>query len=1459
MTRATDVAISLVSRSNYFISNNVNRAISIHHNAGGSLVNKTMDFVYCTKCYLTAGNLASVVILNLGASTGLPLGPPGSTTDTLCSGRTDWLCGIDGVGQANLHMVREPELQASIPSILIEVSYISNTAEELRLKDPNYLDDNAWAIYSGVSEHFGSLQDKTLIRLSGTDPVYWLQHGKLYWVTTAAIITDMSTLPGWGIDKIHDYPLNVFNPDNYPKGPRFIYSNSDSNGLLIRQTSDSKVYAIVDGKRRWITSQEALMWEGHDWNPDVIEVTSSAISNNVPNQGIDIYGIGEGETNQSIKNSFIAAYNRNANGSYCKSSTSWMGWPGTFSSCLGFPTSQVGDAYPSGYSGITGKYQQFDYTDTIFGTINWTSQYGAYEVHGAIGKQYKDLGFSSSCLGFPKSDEYQWGNNRRSDFEGGYIYWDSQTNTTNVLCSWNCSTPGIPSNPSPYWMETGVSSNPTLSWAACPNTDSYDVYFGTSPSPPYIGSTTSTSYFRSGLSYSTNYYWQIVAKNNCGNSNPGPVWSFTTVSASSTTAIITTTVSPNTTTTIVPSTTTTTVAPTTTTTQPPTTTTAFSSSSSSSSTTTIPGAYSWYPMISGTNIGLLSVWGSSSTNVFAVGGETPVQTILHYDGNTWSSMDSVNSNRLNGVWSSSSSDVFAVGQNGTILHYDGSTWSAMDSGTAETLWSVWGNAGSDVFAAGSYGTILHYNGSTWTPMNSGTTIILWSVWGSSGSDVFAVGDNGTILHYNGSVWARMTSGTTNYLNGIWGSSGSDVFVVGGNITRIILHYDGYAWSTMESGSKWAFYAVWGSSGSDVFAVGNDDIGGAIYYYNGSSWSRMTTSSAGLSGIWGNSGVDVFAVGSEGTILRYGVPPPTTTSTAPTTTIEPTSSTTTVSSTTTTTISTGTRQWIKTYGGDSADEAYSILQTKDGGYIVAGSTQSFGAGRYDGWVIKLDASGNIIWQKTYGDILEDLIQSVTQLSSGDYIVAGYTHGSHLKDVWVLKLDSTGNILWQKTYGGNSDDVANSIEKTADGGFILTGYTESFGAGRSDVWVLKLDSAGEIIWQKTYGGGNYDFGNSIQQTEDGGFIVAGITESFGAGGQDLLLLKLDSNGNIVWQKAYGGSDWDSGSSVQQTADGGYVVAGSTQSFGAGNYDAWILKVDGNGNIVWQKTYGGINTDGAVSIKQTTDDGYIAAGTTESFGYGRDLWILKVDRNGEIPYCSMMGNSNALANNASFTVADTNISGSLSSATLGNTSVSHYNSSATASLICEAIDSDGDGIIDGEDNCPTKPNGPDFGTCSATSDNPGINCSSDADCVIGCSVNGHCLKNQEDADGDGIGDVCDNCPNNCNVQQLDADGDGIGDVCDADPGCGGCSGIQCEQECSSPEGSQWIKTYGGNSSDEAYTISQTNDGGYMVAGMSKSFGAGGGVLMIKLDGNGDIIWQKTYGGEIGTTAPVLDERES
>ncbi len=354
-------------------------------------------------------------------------------------------------------------------------------------------------------------------------------------------------------------------------------------------------------------------------------------------------------------------------------------------------------------------------------------------------------------------------------------------------------------------------------------------------------------------------------------------------------------------------------------------------------------------------------------------------------------------------------------------------------------------------------------------------------------------------------------------------------------------------------------------------------------------------------------------------------------------------------------------WV--LGGSAEDQAYSIQQTDDGGYIVAGSTQSNDGdvtgnhGSSDYWIVKLDASGNIQWQRCLGGSSYDYAISIRQTADGGYIVAGYTGsndgnvtGNHgISDFWVVKLDAAGAIQWQSCLGGSSSEYANSIQQTADGGYILTGYTGSNNGdvtgnhGGTDYWVVKLDASGAIQWQICLGGSSSDDARSIQQTADGGYIVAGYTNSNNGdvtgnhGNSDYWIVKLDASGNIQWQKCLGGSNNDSAFSMQQTADGGYIVAGFTQSNDGdvtgyhGSNDGWIVKLDASGNIQWQRCLGGSGNDTPYSIRQTADGGYIVAGFTYSNDGdvagnhgGADCWIVKLDASGNIQWQRCLGGS-------------------------------------------------------------------------------------------------------------------------------------------------------------------------------------------------------------------------------------------
>jgi len=258
---------------------------------------------------------------------------------------------------------------------------------------------------------------------------------------------------------------------------------------------------------------------------------------------------------------------------------------------------------------------------------------------------------------------------------------------------------------------------------------------------------------------------------------------------------------------------------------------------------------------------------------------------------------------------------------------------------------------------------------------------------------------------------------------------------------------------------------------------------------------------------------------------------------------------------------------------------------------------------DAIILKLNSQGTIQWQNVYGGANNDIINSIQQTSDGEYIMAGYTNsfGSGNYDYWVLKITSTGTIRWQKTFGGSASDQAYIVQQTSDGGYIVGGHTYSYGNGSNDAWILKLDYAGSIQWQKTYGGSGSEYLYSLQETLDYGFIASGSTTSFGAGSTDAWVFKITSTGAIEWQKTYGGAQSDNSFSITQTSDQGYIVAGSTNSFGAGNSDVWVFKISSTSTIEWQKTYGGSSSDVAYYINQTSDGDYIIGARTVSYGAG------------------------------------------------------------------------------------------------------------------------------------------------------------------------------------------------------------------------------------------------------------------
>ncbi|HAR98653.1 MAG TPA: hypothetical protein DCS11_07150 [Syntrophus sp. (in: bacteria)] len=322
---------------------------------------------------------------------------------------------------------------------------------------------------------------------------------------------------------------------------------------------------------------------------------------------------------------------------------------------------------------------------------------------------------------------------------------------------------------------------------------------------------------------------------------------------------------------------------------------------------------------------------------------------------------------------------------------------------------------------------------------------------------------------------------------------------------------------------------------------------------------------------------------------------------------------------------GSTVWEKTYPGPNTDAAFALDRTSDGSYVIAGPYQQYSAGNYRFQAMTITDSGAIAWEQTYG-WNSDIAYAVKETSDGGFIMAGIHHD---EDSEILKLDPSGNPVWGKVIGLSGKDYFNDVVQAFDGGFLAVGHTGS----SNDIYLVRLDGSGNMVWRKTYGGTGRDEAHAVLETPDGGFIVAGETGSHGAGGKDLWVLKLDMAGTLVWQKTYGSTGNETARAVTLTRDGGYAVAGESDSFGTGNSDLWVLKLFSTGEVAWQKRYGGTGNDGANSIKQSADGGYIITGYTISYGAGdRDFWVLKTRADGSIdPSCDFIFDTAVSAQNS------------------------------------------------------------------------------------------------------------------------------------------------------------------------------------------------------------------------------------
>lgn len=320
------------------------------------------------------------------------------------------------------------------------------------------------------------------------------------------------------------------------------------------------------------------------------------------------------------------------------------------------------------------------------------------------------------------------------------------------------------------------------------------------------------------------------------------------------------------------------------------------------------------------------------------------------------------------------------------------------------------------------------------------------------------------------------------------------------------------------------------------------------------------------------------------------------------------------------------QWAKSYGEDDGYEiGHSVLQTNDGGYIVIGETSNFGQGGLDIFLIRTNSIGDTLWTKAVGKSNIDVGNSIIETTDGGFILTGKTGGVAAVtgyDIVLIKMDDEGNILWSKTYGGTNHEYAESVEQTTDGGYIIAGYGSSFGSGNWDVFLIKTNDSGNIIWSKTYGSQYPDYGYSVKQTLDEGYIIVGVTA--GENSWNAYLIKTDQLGNVSWSKTYDGAQSLYGNSVQQMTDGGYIIAGDVY------LGALLIRTTETGVPLWTKAYAGRGDATGKSVVLSDDGGFAITGYTASFPTNdfRDLYINKTDA---------YGNSGCLEDSYDLTVSD------------------------------------------------------------------------------------------------------------------------------------------------------------------------------------------------------------------------------
>ena len=506
--------------------------------------------------------------------------------------------------------------------------------------------------------------------------------------------------------------------------------------------------------------------------------------------------------------------------------------------------------------------------------------------------------------------------------------------------------------------------------------------------------------------------------------------------------------------------------------------------------------------------------------------------------------------------------------------------------------------------------------------------------------------------------------------------------------------------------------------------------------------------------------------------------------------------------------TGSEQWNRTFRGTFSDNrAVSVLQTSDGGYLIAGSTGTYRDNSPDIWLVKVSPQGQEQWNRTLGGTGYEVMVFVQQTADEGYNIIGNTdsYGAGSFDIWFVKIDSNGNMQWNNTFGGTGQDWAYSVSQVP-GGYIIAGMTESYGAGYSDFWLVKTDTKGEEQWNNTYGGYYLDGADSIEQTRDGGYIIAGMTQSFGAGHNDFMLVKTDSNGKEQWYRTFGGVSHEFHPSVRLSPDGGYILGGRTFSF---DDDYWLIKTNEDGNVQWDRTFKGCGLD---SFQQTSDGGYIIKG---DFYEPHKTWLvqktlIKTDSNGNEQWDIRIEgdelNSVLLTDDGGYILAGTK-----------------YSKLLLVKLMAERP-------------APTAQFTYDPGY-------PGANQTITFDASTSHEPYGNITYYQWDlGDGSYV-----NTTQRTVTHSYDESGNyNVGLTVTGSNDDMSSITREITVQRSAPPIMRWDKTFGVQGDDNAYSLAHTSDGGYILAGTT-----GGDCWLVKTDAEGVEQWNRTIGGNEFTEA--------